>query len=133
MVLWGRLADRIGARRPFIVVLAIGMVALALLAFTDSPGIMFLGMVVLASGLNGFFNLWQVVLADTFGRQHIGAIRGIVDAFNSSAIFLGPVAFGLLLDVSDDYAWLFAAAVVLWGVSLVAAVLVGPVKAVAQR
>jgi MFS family permease len=128
VLFWGRLADRIGARVPFIIVIAIGVAALAVLAATSSRAVMFLGMAVLASGLNGFFNLWQVVLADTFGREHIGAIRGVVDAFNSTAIFVGPVLFGLLFDLSGSYGVLFGAAIVLWALSLAAALLIRPIK-----
>ena len=79
---------------------------------------------ILATGLNGFFNLWQVVLANVFGREHLGAIRGVTDAFNSTAIFVGPVAFGLLFDVTNDYFWLFATSIALWTISLVLATLV---------
>jgi OFA family oxalate/formate antiporter-like MFS transporter len=121
---WGALADRIGARLPFILVIGFCLAAVAILTVVSSVWLMFLGMVVLATGLNGFFNLWQVVLVDAFGRQHIGAIRGVADAFISTAIFVGPVAFGLLFDLTSDYFWLFATAVVLWAISLVLAVLV---------
>lgn len=128
VLFWGRLADRVGARVPFIIVIAIGVCAMLVLAMTSNAGVMFLGMIVLAAGLNGFFNLWQVVLADIFGREHIGAIRGVVDAFNSSVIFIGPVAFGLMLDLSDSYTVLFIVAIALWVLSLVAAALIRPLK-----
>ena len=52
---------------------------------------------------------------------------------NTSAIFLGPVAFGLLLDVGDNYTWLFVAAVVLWALSLLSAVLVKPLNVAVER
>lgn len=123
---WGAMADRVGARLPFILVIGLCLGAVVALSTVNAIWLMFLGMIVLATGLNGFFNLWQVVLADAFGRQHMGAIRGVVDAFNSTAIFVGPVAFGLLFDLTNDYFWLFAAAAVLWAASLVLAVLVRP-------
>ena len=107
--------------------------ALAVLAATSSRAVMFLGMAVLASGLNGFFNLWQVVLADTFGREHIGAIRGVVDAFNSTAIFVGPVLFGLLFDLSGSYRIAIWALVATSGLMVPLTLLMASPAALARR
>ena len=68
--------------------------------------------------MGGLWTLGQVVVANSFGLEHIGAIRG--------ARCGAPLRFGLVSDVSESYGLLFAIAVAGWAVSLVGSFFLRP-------
>ena len=44
-----------------------------------------------------------VIWPNYYGREHLGAIRGVVTAGMVAAAALGPLPFGFLFDVSNSY------------------------------
>ena len=56
--------------------------------------------------------LYQLVWPVYFGREALGAIRGVVTAFNMTSNALGPLAAGLVFDATDSYA-------LIWWVDLI--------------
>ncbi|MDE2802484.1 MAG: MFS transporter [Chloroflexota bacterium] len=128
---FGSLADRHGPQKPFIVVCSIVASGLFLVSLTSqfqSTGMMFATMIYLGFGLNSFFVVSQVFVSNTFGRQHLGAIRGVNATVNNLATFGGPWLFGLLFDIYAEYALLFGFAVVVWIVTIVLGSLVRPLR-----
>ena len=128
---FGSLADRHGPQRPFLAVCSIVASGLFLVSLTSqfqSTGMMFASMIYLGFGLNAFFVVSQVFVANTFGRQHLGAIRGMMQTVNNLATFGGPWLFGLLFDIYADYAMLFGFAVVVWIVTIVLGGFVRPLR-----
>ena len=126
---FGSLADRHGAQKPFIAVCSIvasGLFLVSLTSLFQSAGMMFATMIYLGFGLNSFFVVSQVFVTNTFGRQHIGAIRGVNATVQNLATFGGPWLFGLLFDVYAEYALLFGFAVAVWIVTIVLGSLVRP-------
>ena len=89
---------------------------------------MFASMIYLGFGLNAFFVVSQVFVANTFGRQHLGAIRGMMQTVNNLATFGGPWIFGLVFDIYADYAMLFGFAIVVWLVTIALGGLVRPLR-----
>ena len=128
---FGSLADRHGAQRPFIAVCSIvasGLFLVSLTSLFQSTGMMFATMIYLGFGLNSFFVVSQVFVTNTFGRQHIGAIRGVNATVQNLATFGGPWLFGLLFDLYAEYALLFGFAVVVWIVTIALGSLVRPLR-----
>ena len=128
---FGSLADRHGPQRPFLAVCSIVASGLFLVSLTSqfqSTGMMFASMIYLGFGLNAFFVVSQVFVANTFGRQHLGAIRGMMQTVNNLATFGGPWLFGLLFDIYADYAMLFGFAIVVWLVTIALGGLVRPLR-----
>ncbi len=128
---FGGLADRHGPQRPFLAVCSIvasGLFLVSLVAQFQSTGMMFATMLYLGFGLNAFFVVSQVFVANTFGRQHLGAIRGVMQTVNNLATFGGPWIFGVLFDLYADYALLFGFAIVVWLVTIVLGGLVRPLR-----
>ena len=126
---FGIMADRHGPRKPFLIVCSIvatGLVLVALVSLMQNVVMMFGAMIFLGFGLNAFFVVSQVFVANTFGRQHIGAIRGVMQTVNNLATFGGPWVFGVLYDVSTEYMLLFGVAVVFWMVTITMGYLVKP-------
>ena len=44
-----------------------------------------------------------VIWPNYYGREHLGAIRGVVTSVSVFFAALGPLSFGLLFDVSNNY------------------------------
>jgi MFS family permease len=86
----------------------------------------YLFMAYLGVVLAGFWVLQALVVANTFGRVHIGAIRGVMQPFNNAAMFGGPLLFAAIYDVSNDYTWIFAFASVAFLASALAAYFLRP-------
>ena len=126
---FGFMADKQGPRKPFLMVctiVATGLVFVSLVSLVQNVLMMFVAMIYLGFGLNAFFVVSQVFVANTFGRQHIGAIRGVMGTVNNMATFGGPWLFGVMYDVSAQYFVLFAVAVGFWLVTITMGILVRP-------
>ena len=126
---FGIMADKQGPRKPFLIVCSIvasGLVLVSLVSLVQNVLMMFAAMIYLGFGLNAFFVVSQVFVANTFGRQHIGAIRGVMGTVNNMATFGGPWLFGIMYDVSAQYFVLFAVAVGFWLVTITMGILVRP-------
>ena len=126
---FGIMADKQGPRKPFLIVCSIvasGLVLVSLVSLVQNVLMMFAAMIYLGFGLNAFFVVSQVFVANTFGRQHIGAIRGVMGTVNNMATFGGPWLFGVMYDVSAQYFVLFAVAVGFWLVTITMGILVRP-------
>lgn len=128
---FGSLADRHGPKMPFIAVCSIvasGLFLVSLVSQFQRVELMFATMLYLGFGLNAFFIVSQVFVSNTFGRQHLGAIRGVNATVQNLATFGGPWLFGLLFDLYADYALLFGFAVAVWIVTILLGVLVRPLR-----
>ena len=123
---WGYVVDRTGHRGPYIIVCALVASALILIFSVRTTSMLFISMAYLGVGLGGFFFLNGLVVVNTFGRQHIGAVRGAMQPFNNVATFGGPLVLGAIYDLSGGYGWVFAMAVAGFLVSLTAAVFLRP-------
>ena len=71
--------------------------------------------------MGGFFQLQAILIPSYFGREHIGAIRGIMWMPMTLAAGIAPLTVGWLHDVQDSYTgpfllimafWLLAAALI---------------------
>ena len=122
----GAMSDRFGHRRPYVVACLLVSSALCLMVFTQSTAVAYIFMAYLGLVLAGFWVLQTLVVANTFGRAHIGAIRGVMQPFNNAAMFGGPLLFAALYDLSNDYLWLFAFASFSFLASAVAAYFLRP-------
>jgi OFA family oxalate/formate antiporter-like MFS transporter len=123
---WGAMSDRFGHRLPYVIACFLVSSSLALMAFTQSTVVAYLFMAYLGVVLAGFWVLQALVVANTFGRVHIGAIRGVMQPFNNAAMFGGPLLFAAIYDVSNDYTWIFAFASVAFLASALAAYFLRP-------
>ena len=126
---WGTYADRHGARWPFLGLTLVMGTSMGLLWVVDTQSIMFLAMAYLGIGVNSFFIMGGLYVANSFGRLHYGGISGLFQPFNNAATYGGPLVFGVIYDLTNDsYGALFIAAIALWIIALTAAYLVRPTR-----
>ncbi len=126
---WGTFADRHGARTPFLGISLVMGTSMGLLWIVDSQPMMFAAMAYLGVGVNSFFIMGGLFVANAFGRAHYGGISGLFQPFNNAATYGGPLIFGVLYDLTNgSYGVLFLVAMILWVMAFAAAYLVRPVR-----
>ena len=101
--------------------------SMGLLWVVNEQSTMFAAMAYLGVGVNSFFIMGGLFVANSFGRLHYGGINGLFQPFNNAATYGGPLIFGVLYDLSNDsYGALFTFAVALWLISFASAYFVRP-------
>ena len=85
-----------------------------LLFFVDSTPMLFVWAVYQGLVLGSFFPLHTLIMAEYFGRSHIGAIRGSMLPISSVARGGGALSLGALRDWRGSYDLAFAVVLVAW-------------------
>ena len=101
---FGHIGDRVSVRGA----LAASAALLALSAVTmrgvDGPLLGYASAVLFGAGIGGILTMIPVAWANYFGRAHFGAIRGITLPAQVGGQAMGPLAAGLLHDLTGSYA-----------------------------
>jgi cyanate permease len=111
-VVWGRALQSV---HPKILVLAAYTSSITGLVFTLYAGntgtqsFLTTGFFLFGFGFGGTIPLSESLWAVYFGRQHIGAIRGISYPISAVGSSIGPVLVGLWFDYSQSYTAAFVA------------------------
>ncbi|MCH7620746.1 MAG: MFS transporter [Chloroflexi bacterium] len=122
---WGFVGRRVPLR--FLLSLAALLVGIAVLSTIVSftPPAMLASAALVGFGVGGLHLLVRLAWADYYGRQHLGAIRGLTLSAQIGGQALGPVMAGFLFDATNSYRapfLVFALAVWSGGLLVLAAV-----------
>ena len=122
-ICFGFIAERLGARRAFIVDLVGHAVAVLFLAFAPSPLLMLVITPIYGLFMGGTGVLLLLIVQETFGVRHYGAILGLINMSTIVTFSVGPLIAGASYDLTGSYtlafasgsaAFLCAAAVLRW-------------------
>lgn len=128
-VVEGALDHWLGARRTFIFGLLMAAVGIVLLLMVNSFLTGFVFAMVYGMSLGLMLTSHQVVFADFYGRESLGAIFGAASPFFMFVGAFGPMVGGLFHDVTGNYTSVF----ILFGIGyVVAAILVSISRAPKQ-
>ncbi len=108
-LLWGFFADKLSVRYLLVVTYALRAASLALLLGVDTAPVAYIFAMLKGFTEGGLSTLLTVLLADYYGRQHIGAIYGVVRAVMVGGFALGPLVSGATFDLTQSYHGAFAA------------------------
>lgn len=109
----GLLIDRVPVRLLLAVALFLQALALVMAPFLTSAEMAY-GYGVVMGSLNGLqMIVGSVVWAKYFGRQHLGAITGVVSTIGVASSALGPMPFGIARDLMGSYTTILVAFAVL--------------------
>jgi len=110
-LVFGLLADRVGARKALIVGFLVAAVGMSMLLLAAMPGAGFglaVGFVVLwGMTINLSAQLAPVLIANIAGLRHFGLLMGISLFVSSGAAALGPLITGFIYDRTGRYATAF--------------------------
>jgi ACS family hexuronate transporter-like MFS transporter len=117
-LVWGVLSDRFlrGRRRPGVVITALigaGAFAIFGLGVTLPMPIVAVLALIAGAGAFGWVGLYFALVAEIGGTRAAGLLTGVAVAAAWSGVLVGPLLFGLVLEITGSYgpAWLLMAAV----------------------
>jgi MFS transporter, OFA family, oxalate/formate antiporter len=126
----GPLSDRIGRHVSLASVMLVQVAAFALFAISHGPGTLYPAALAFGFGYGGSTTLFPAIVADHFGRDHVGAIVGLIFAGGGSLAAIGPTAAGFLYDMTGSYRLAFVLSA---GSNVVSTLLVGVLWASTRR
>jgi MFS family permease len=121
-LLWGISADRFPVRPLLVGTYALKTVSLAVLLGAHTVPQAYLFTVLQGIATGGLGTLMAILLAEYYGRLHLGAIYGLLRALQVAGFALGPLVSGMTFDMTRSYRGAFVAFL---GLSLVGTVLIG--------
>lgn len=112
-LLFGYLGDRVPVRAGLAA--SAGLMALGAVAMrgVEGPLLGYASAILFGAGIGGILTMIPVAWANYFGRAHFGAIRGITLPAQVGGQAMGPLAAGVLHDLTGSYASGLAAFAVL--------------------
>ena len=127
---WGLLSERFSVR--FLLVAQALVTAASVLFFMQISDpvslVVFGGFHGLAVG--GFFIMRPMIVANYFGRQHLGAVNSIIRPITTVTGSMSPLLIAGLYDIRGSYVWAFSAVLLAW---LAVASIVGFAKPPTRR
>ena len=102
-LVFGQLEARFGALRSLAGAALLMSIGAGIMLMVCDVSTAFLAACVFGAGIGGLLTLLPVAWANSFGRQNLGAIRGITLPVQIIAQATGPLISGSLFDVTGDY------------------------------
>src|SRR6185295_5706893 len=125
----GLAADRFGAKRVLITMLAVQSVAIAAYLRVNELREFYALAVIFGVAYGGVMPLYASLARDYFGQKIMGTVFGAATMLSSLGMAIGPVAGGWVFDMFHNYAWLYlASAAVAIGAVLLATLFPKPVR-----
>lgn len=112
-LLMGWLADRYSKKYVMILIYSLVTVAILILLFTHTTGIIYLFAFIFGIGLGGDYMIIPLMAADLFGIKVMGRVMGLVLTVDGLAEAFGPVMAGSLRDRTGTYTLGFTALITL--------------------
>ena len=113
-LVWGLLADRFTVR--YLLVVQALMTAVSIMLFLNITNFTTLVIAGASHGiaLGGFFIMRPLIIANYFGRQHLGAINGILRPFVTLSGAMSPLLIAGMFDIFGTYREAFLLATLTW-------------------
>ncbi|MDE2901249.1 MAG: MFS transporter [Chloroflexota bacterium] len=105
--LWGLLGDRFPVRSLTFVQSTLTASSILLLIYVVGTPMLFAFMILFGVTMGGSFILRPLLVANYFGRNHLGAITGMMRPFNGFTGAIGPVFVAAIYDLHGSYFWSF--------------------------
>ncbi len=125
-LLWGRVLEKMSVSRTYGIVALLMAVACGLFIKANTVAVAFLAAGLFGVAVGGILVVPSVAYANFFGRQSLGAIRGVTEPFTSLGQAIGAVASGLVFRWAGGYGIAFAIYAVLGMVVAASVLLVSP-------
>jgi sugar phosphate permease len=126
--IWGLLAYRYAVRALMAAATSITAVTVLFLFQVDSVFTMMLVAVLNGLALGGNFVMRPLIVANYFGRDHLGAIAGVMRPLQIAGAATGPLAVAGLFDLTGDWGTAFGAVIAIWAGSALSIALARPPK-----
>ena len=132
-MLWGVLADHFMVRYLIVIQSLLTAASVLLLIYVIGPIMLFVFVIAFGLTMGGSFLLRPLIVANYFGREHIGAITGYMRPFQATTAALGPVVVALAYDAQGSYFWSFVAVMIGYASTAAVIMLAKPPREQLQR
>jgi MFS family permease len=105
--LWGMLGDRYPVRLLIVSQSLLTASSVLLLIYVAGLPILLAFMILFGVTMGGSFILRPLLIANYFGRDHLGAITGMMRPFQSLTGAIGPIFVAAIYDLHGSYYWSF--------------------------
>lgn len=105
--LWGLLGERFNVRLLIVLQSFLTASSILLLIYVVGLPMLFAFMILFGVTMGGSFILRPLIVANYFGRNHLGAITGLMRPFNGFTGAIGPVFVAAIYDLHGSYYWSF--------------------------
>ena len=112
--IWGILAERVPVRYILGPLLVLAAASVLLVLNVDGKTSMLIAAGVHGVAIGAYISLQGLVVADYFGRAHLGAINGMIRPFMTGASAMSPLMIGILFDLKGSYTIAFLIIAVGW-------------------
>ena len=102
-LVFGHLEARFGLRRSLAVSAVLMAIGAAMMLVVTNALDAYVSAVVFGAGIGGLFTLFPLAWANSFGRENLGAIRGLTLPVQTLAQASGPLVSGALFDLTGSY------------------------------
>ena len=119
-LVWGRVVENLRVSYTYAVVALVMAVALALFVFADTVLLGYIAAGLFGIAVAGILVVPAVAYANFFGRQSLGAIRGVTEPFTSLGQAIGAVSSGLVFQFAGFYTYAFVIYAILGALTAVA-------------
>ena len=126
--LWGYFSGRFPVRTLMAFATTLTAISVLLLFQVDSVPLMIVAALINGLALGGNFVMRPLIVANYFGRGHIGAINGVMRPLMIIGAATGPLAVAALFDLTDDWHVAFGLVIAIWLVSAASIALARPPK-----
>src|SRR5690606_31191112 len=97
-----------------------------LLFLVDAVWFMLLAALLNGLALGGNFVMRPLIVANYFGRAHIGAINGLMRPLMIAGAATGPLAVAALFDLTQDWHVAFGLVIAIWAASAASVAVASP-------
>ena len=104
----GFLAEKFGIRIVTAIIFLLVAVGYIFMLFIETPAMGFLWGFTMGIIQGGMFILYQIIFADYYGRDSLGAIRGVVWPIQMITNSVGPLSAAAVYDITGSYFLIFA-------------------------
>jgi MFS family permease len=112
--LWGFFAGRFQVRLLMAVATSLTALTVFLLFQVDSVALMIAAALLNGLALGGNFVMRPLIVANYFGRAHIGAINGLMRPLMIAGSATGPLLVAALFDITGDWHVAFGLVAAIW-------------------
>jgi len=125
--LWGWLAGRFAPRKLMVVGTMITALTVVPFFFIGANyPLLLLVSLVHGLALGGNLIMRPLLVADYFGRNHLGAISGLMRPFNTLASASGPLIVTGLYELTQSWYVAFGSVMLMWVISGLSVITAGP-------
>lgn len=111
---WGLLSERFSVRYLLMAQAVVTAISVLYFLQIDGPVSLIVAGSFHGIAVGGFFIMRPLIIANYFGRQHLGAVNSIIRPMTTITGSVSPLLIAGLYDIHGTYTWAFTVVILSW-------------------